>query len=158
MGARATQLEFHAVKRSDGSSTNEPLVYGSVAVIVQQQRLLTIRRGPHVAAPGAICFPGGAIEAGEDSRTAVIRELREELSIDVTPIRAVWESVTPWQVHLTWWQCETDTAHQIRPNHDEVSDFRWLTLDQLRSQPDLLESNHHFLDALHRGEFSLTGL
>jgi len=40
---------------------------GAVAVVVRSGRLLLIRRSRFVvAAPRAFCFPGGAVEPGDD--------------------------------------------------------------------------------------------
>ena len=142
----------HSTARED-----EPLVYGAVAVIIAEGRFLTIRRSLTVAAPGAVCFPGGGIEAGEDSRAAVIRELQEELTIRVAPLQQLWTSVTSWNVHLTWWQCGVEDIESIRLDKKEVAEFRWATPQELRSNPDLLESNHHFLDAWESGEFTIEG-
>ena len=56
----------------------------AAAVLVEQSRvLLTQRRaGTHLA--GAWEFPGGKVEAGEDPREALRRELSEELGIAAT--------------------------------------------------------------------------
>ena len=43
-------------------------------------------------------------------------------------------------------------------NPAEVESFCWLTLDEIRALPQLLESNLHFLDAHARGEFVIDGL
>ncbi len=54
----------------------------SAAVLIEQGRVLLSQRqsGTHLA--GAWEFPGGKVEAGEDPRDALRRELREELGIE----------------------------------------------------------------------------
>jgi 8-oxo-dGTP diphosphatase len=54
----------------------------AAAIIVEEGRVLVTQRktGTHLA--GAWEFPGGKVEAGEDPREALRRELREELGID----------------------------------------------------------------------------
>lgn len=132
--------------------------FGVVAVVVRENRLLVIRRSQHVRSPGAYCFPGGGIEPGESQREALRRELNEELNVDVRPVQPVWESVTPWGVRLAWWQAELESNVPPHPNPTEVESVHWLTTAEMRALPELLESNHHFLDALARGECSLSGL
>ena len=76
---------------------------GSVAGVVRDGRLLVIRRSQFVVAPRTFCFPGGAIEGSESEEEALVREIREELGVTVRPERRIWQSVTPWHVHLSWW-------------------------------------------------------
>jgi 8-oxo-dGTP diphosphatase len=133
-----------------------PIVrYGAVAVITQEERLLVIRRSQNVIAPGMYCFPGGGIEPGESEEQAVIRELQEELGCEVRPTRRIWESVSSWRVHLAWWRAELLPESSIMPNPLEVESAHWLTLDELRSLPNQLESNQHFLAAIRNGIVSI---
>jgi 8-oxo-dGTP pyrophosphatase MutT (NUDIX family) len=124
-----------------------------VAVVLRDGRFLVIRRSEHVVAPGAFCFPGGGIEPGETEEVALVRELREELDVLVRPIRLLWRSLTPWNVALAWWLSEFEGEPTCNPA--EVASFHWLASDDLAAQPELLESNHHFLAALGRGEIVL---
>jgi 8-oxo-dGTP diphosphatase len=129
---------------------------GVVAVIVDAGRLLVIRRSQLVVAPGAFCFPGGAIESGETETEALIREMQEELGVGIQPLRPIWQSVTPWNVHLAWWLAEPQTADCVwQPNTSEVESFHWLTPAEIRDLPGLLESNHQFLRALAAGKIML---
>ncbi len=128
---------------------------GAVAIIVRDGRCLMIRRAEGVVAPGAYCFPGGGIEDGETEREALCRELREELNVVVEPVRRVWESVTPWGVHLAWWTARLADPTSIRPAPEEVADVFWQTWDAMRALPGLLRSNVAFLDALERGDIVL---
>jgi len=127
---------------------------GAVGVIEQEGRLLVIRRSRSVVAPGAYCFPGGGIEPGETEQEALRREIREELGVDVQPVRRIWQSVTPWHVGLAWWLCELDDGGEPAPNPVEVESVRWCTLDEMARLPGLLESNRHFLDALADGRIN----
>jgi len=135
---------------------------GVVAVLLREDRFLVIRRSQKVVAPLAYCFPGGGIEPGESETQALVRELREELGLEVRPLRRVWQSVTPWQVDLAWWHCqaagpESDGAlKSIVANPAEVESVHWFSAEQMRHLPDLLESNHHFLAALAEGQIDLT--
>src|SRR5262249_44489767 len=56
----------------------------SAAVLIEGGRVLLSQRkkGSHLS--GAWEFPGGKVESGEDPRDALVRELSEELGIDVT--------------------------------------------------------------------------
>jgi mutator protein MutT len=141
-------------------SDNGPSIVrrGAVAVIVRRGRLLLIRRSRQVVAPGMYCFPGGGIEPGETQQQAVVRELQEELGCIVLPRRWLWESVSPWRVHLAWWLSDLDEAATVTPNPLEVESVHWYTLDELATLPNQLESNYRFLEALSRGEVTLDSL
>ncbi|MGI6416136.1 MAG: NUDIX domain-containing protein [Thermoguttaceae bacterium] len=128
---------------------------GVVAVVVRQGRFLVIRRAAAVVAPGMVCFPGGAGEGAETEEETLVREIREELGVAIEPIRRVWRSVTPWQVELSWWLSRIAEGELLRPNPAEVASVHWQTAGELRRLPNLLESNHHFLDALDAGEIQL---
>lgn len=132
--------------------------YGVVAVVVRDDRFLVIRRSQQVRAPGMFCFPGGGIEANEAEQTAVQREMLEELSATVQPVRRLWHYVTSWGVDLAWWLVELPREAELLHNPAEVEEFFWLTVAEIRALPQLLESNGQFLDALERGEFVIEGL
>lgn len=55
----------------------------SAAILIEQGRVLLTQRksGTHLA--GAWEFPGGKVEAGEDPREALQREMREEVGLAV---------------------------------------------------------------------------
>jgi 8-oxo-dGTP diphosphatase len=139
------------------ASDNEPSIVrrGAVAVIVRRDRLLLIRRSQQVIAPGMYCFPGGGIEPGETQQQAIVRELQEELGCTVVPRRWLWESISPWRVHLTWWLSDLDASTTLTPNPLEVESVHWFTLDELKTLPDQLESNYRFLEAIACGEVTL---
>lgn len=140
------------------SDAPPPARRGVVAVIARQGRLLVIQRSQFVEAPGAYCFPGGALETGEDEAAALVRELDEELNITARPLRRLWHSTTDWNVALSWWHTVIDEHLTPIPNDEEVADFRWLTIAELRTLPGLLSSNHRFLDVIESGEVIVEGL
>lgn len=128
---------------------------GVVGVIFRQERLLVIRRSLTVVAPGLLCLPGGGIEEGETETEALVREMREELAIDVTPKRLCWRSTTTWDTELAWWIADLDPMATPIANPDEVAEVHWLRRDEIRKADDMLPSLPKFLDAWERGEIDL---
>ena len=133
----------------------KPIRHGVVAVIPRDERLLVIRRSELVIAPLAICFPGGGVEPGETEPEALRRELREELGVEVRPLRCLWRSLTPWNVALSWWLAELSTDAELIPNPAEVAAVHWLSVSELLVMTDLLPSNRDFLAAVEHGEILL---
>ncbi len=128
---------------------------GVVGVIFREDRLLIIRRSLLVTAPGKLCLPGGTIEKGEEERETLVREMREELAIDVEPVRLCWRSVTPWGTTLAWWLARLDHHVTPVPFAPEVSEFFWMKPDELRTVKGVLPSLPAFVSAWERGEIDL---
>ena len=55
------------------------------ALVDADRRVLLAQRPPGKAMAGLWEFPGGKVEAGERPEDALVRELREELSVDTKP-------------------------------------------------------------------------
>lgn len=60
------------------------VLVAAVALVDVDGRVLIAQRPAHKAMGGLWEFPGGKVEPGETPERALIRELREELAIDVT--------------------------------------------------------------------------
>ncbi|NND95992.1 MAG: NUDIX domain-containing protein [Pirellulaceae bacterium] len=128
---------------------------GVVAVIFRNDRMLIIRRSMTVTAPGCLCLPGGGIEKGETESEALVREMQEELSIDVQPVRRCWRSVTSWGTNLAWWLA--DLHHSVDPiaNPAEVAEVHWMSPSEIRGAKNMLASLPAFMDACDGGHVDL---
>lgn len=125
-----------------------------VAIISDDDKFLVIKRSANVRSPNLHCFPGGMIEQGETPSEALVREMNEELNIDVTPVREIWNSRTPKGTRLHWWTASSDQLERVFPNPDEVASFQWLTLENMYQLEDVLISNKEFFHCVQTGELS----
>lgn len=97
-----------------------------VGVIRRAGRVLVIQRGPGARLPGYWTAPSGRIEPGESQAQTLVREMREELGLDVSPIAKVWECETDDGCFLLhWWTVEEDGA-ELRPDPNEVAAVKWV--------------------------------
>jgi 8-oxo-dGTP diphosphatase len=63
-------------------------VVGVGAVILDQERVLLVRRGQEPL-KGQWSLPGGALELGETLEEGIRREVREETGLEVEPVRII---------------------------------------------------------------------
>lgn len=128
---------------------------GVVGVILRQDSFLVIRRSRWVTAPGKLCFPGGGIEPGESEQQALIREMREEIALDVQPLHRLWRSETPWGTRLAWWLAQAPAGIEPTPAPSEVEAIYWMNQHQLAGAADLLPSLPQFVQAWQAGQLTL---
>jgi 8-oxo-dGTP diphosphatase len=115
-------------------------------------RWLLIRRSKHVIAPLRVCFPGGAIEVGEDVQAAAIREMREEVGAEVELVGEVWHNdFDDRNLTLHGYFGRLLTA-ELTPDPHEVAEVLWLTAKEAASHPDALDKTGAFVEALLRHE------
>ena len=66
-------------------TTSRPtILVAAVALVDDENRVLIAQRPEGKSMAGLWEFPGGKVESGETPEVALIRELKEELTIDVT--------------------------------------------------------------------------
>ena len=114
----------------------------AAAVIIEEGRVLLTQRksGTHLA--GAWEFPGGKVEAGEDPREALVRELREELGIETAAGEVVEVTFHRYEeaqkaVLLLFFEANR-TAGSPAPRVVDVAAFKWAgraDLDPARFPP-----------------------
>ena len=103
------------------------------AVIVNNERVLAAKRGPGGSLPHMWEFPGGKIEDGESPQEALVREIGEELLVDVRVGEEIVSTTHDYEfgvVTLTTYYCELRSG---TPRLTEHAALRWLTPDELSS-------------------------
>lgn len=100
------------------------------AVIERGGRVLISQRRQGVGQPGRWEFPGGKREAGESDRSALARELAEELGIEVRIGRRIWTRAAG-PLHLRFYGCGWLAGQRPRPLGN--AQFRWVRREDLAS-------------------------
>ena len=107
------------------------MIYVTCAIIFRDAKVLAAKRSAHMSLPGKWEFPGGKMENGELPRQAVIREIKEELNIDIEIISALPESTYEYpglSVTLIPFIVKWTGGEMVIKEHESV---QWLTKDQL---------------------------
>lgn len=101
--------------------------------LIQQGKVLIARRN-YGSSKGMYEFPGGKVEKNETKEEALIREMKEELDIDIHTIQYLSESEDQqeYPFHLTCFLCFSNQVPKMIV-HD---DFIWTTPDHIY--------DHHF--------------
>ncbi len=132
------------------SSRSNRVRRGAIGVIIRGAKLLLIRRAEQIVRGGCWCFPGGHVEPNETSRQAVVRELREELGVNVTPVARLGSIrlADPAYI-LAVWQVGYD-GEPLHPAPKEVAECRWLTPAEAGAIDPGLASNADVLALLDK--------
>lgn len=102
------------------------------AILVEKGKILCAQRGAEKSLPYLWEFPGGKIEQGETPQEALVRELDEELLIEVEVKRDQFEHTSYeynfGMVNLTTFICILKSGTPKLTEHIEV---RWLKPEEL---------------------------
>jgi 8-oxo-dGTP diphosphatase len=93
-------------------------------------RVLACRRGPSMSMAGKWEFPGGKLEPGEDAPAALVRELREELGVEVevgAALTSVGHDYGTLAIRLLPFRCRIGAGVPVAHEHDRLC---WVTADE----------------------------
>jgi mutator protein MutT len=132
---------------------DKPLIHVAAAAVTDPAgRVLVAQRPPGKHLAGCWEFPGGKLEAGEDRRAGLARELREELGITLSaaprPLIRVRHTYDYGEVLIDMWVVR---QYSGEPQGLEGQTLRWCTQDQLQSV-ELLPADGPIVSALRLPE------
>jgi 8-oxo-dGTP diphosphatase len=103
------------------------------AIIIHEGRILCVKRGPakYDYISGKWEFPGGKVEVGETKKVALVREIKEELHMDITVdtfLTTVQHSYPDFHLTMHSFLCSCASNELTLTEH---TDFKWLRKHEL---------------------------
>jgi mutator protein MutT len=118
------------------------------AIIREKGMILVSTRPEGKAAEGKWEFPGGKVEPGESFGECIIREMREELALEVIPLDVVFDIIHHYPagaIRLVFLRCLRKDKKE--PEAKEGQTYRWIPLKGLRDL-DFLEADKALCELL----------
>ena len=120
----------------------------AVAILRERGRILVCQRKKTSRYPLKWEFPGGKVESGESFQDCIVRELQEELSINVESIERIDTQVNRYDDGGVFEVAYCFVGHFTgTPTNNVFEEIRWVTLTELKSL-DLLEGNKSVIERM----------
>lgn len=108
------------------------MIVVSAAIIVANDKILIAKRGKTKSLPNLWEFPGGKVEENESPEVCVVREIQEELKINIKVYRnykTVEHSYDFSDIKLISFLAEYESGTVKLTEH---ADFKWVAIDELK--------------------------
>jgi 8-oxo-dGTP diphosphatase len=98
--------------------------------------------------PGMWAATGGSVLAGEDSKAAALREVKEELGIDINGenLIKIERVLRKHNFGDVWFIKENVNLENLELLEEEVSDAKWMTKDEIKIMIDKGEFHDYGVD------------
>jgi 8-oxo-dGTP diphosphatase len=109
------------------------MIHVAAAIILRQDKILIARRGPLKDQAGFWEFPGGKIEVNESAESCLIREIKEELNIEVSVVKHMIDNTFDYpdkSIILKAFICKYLTGNIHLVDHDKVE---WVDRTELEN-------------------------
>ncbi len=134
------------------SESRAPIPHKQIGVAViwnEQGQILIDRRRQEGLLGGLWEFPGGKIEPEETVQECIVREIQEELGIEVAVgdrLITIDHTYTHFRVTLNVFHCSHVSG---APQPIECDEVRWVTLEEIEQYP-FPKANVQIIEALHQ--------
>ena len=144
-----TQIKNHERARECPScgQVHYPRIAPAIMALVRRGREFLLARSPHFA-PGMYSALAGFVEPGETLEQTLVREVREEVGIEVANVR--YFASQPWPFpHSLMIAFNADYAGgEITPAPGEIEAAEWFTADRLPpALPSKISISRRLIDA-----------
>lgn len=117
------------------------------AVIIKENQILIAQRSEKMKLPLKWEFPGGKLKEGENEEQALTREIKEELNIEILPIKRISSNIHDYgsfKINLIAYLCDYIAGEIELLEH---KDFKFVDFEKLLDY-DLAEADIPFIEDL----------
>ncbi|MEN9461778.1 MAG: hypothetical protein RIS84_1798 [Pseudomonadota bacterium] len=133
-------VKLHPKERAKHCSACQMIFYPKITpamiVLVQRGDQILLSRSPHFA-QGLYSVQAGFVEVGESVEETVVREIREEVGLEIKNVRYFGSQAWPFPSSLMLGFTAEYAWGELRPHPVEIEDARWCNIHDL---PALLPS------------------
>jgi NAD+ diphosphatase len=122
-----------------------PRISPAVIVRIERGNEVLLARSPHFA-PGVYSAIAGFVEPGESLEEAVVREVREEVGVEVMNVRYFGSQPWPFPHSLMIGFVADYASGGLRLQEGEIEDAGWFTVDALPGLPSRYSIARRLLD------------
>lgn len=133
--------------------TQYPRISPCVIVLVGRGKECLLARSPHFV-PGRFSTLAGFVEAGETAEQAVVREIREEVGIEVENIRFFASQSWPFPHQLMLGFFADYAGGELKPDGTEIEAAGWFDVDRLPDLPPQFSISRQLINHFFAEEFS----
>jgi NAD+ diphosphatase len=145
-GTPTTQLPTERVKRCPKCGlTNYPRLSPAVIVLISRGEEVLLARAPRFP-PGMYSVLAGFVEPGESLEETVVREVREEVGIEIKDIRYFGSQPWPFPNSLMIGFTATYASGEIVVQPEELTDAAWFHKQNLPQVPPKLSIARKLID------------
>ena len=122
-----------------------PRLAPAIIVLVERGRELLLARSRHFL-PGMYSVLAGFVEPGESLEEAVVREVNEEVGVDIKDIQYFGSQPWPFPHSLMVGFTATYAGGEITLEDPEIEDAGWFTVDNLPTIPGKISIARKLID------------
>ena len=123
-----------------------PRISPAVMVLIRRGDELLLARSPHFRS-GMYSALAGFVEAGETVEHAAVREVREEVGIEIANLRYFRSQPWPFPDSLMLAFFADYAGGEITPDPAEIAEAGWFPIDALPTLPDPVSIARRLIDA-----------
>ena len=122
-----------------------PRISPAIMVLVRDGEKLLLARSPHFK-PGVFSALAGFVEPGETLEECAVREVREEVGVDITNLRYFASQPWPFPNSLMLAFFADYAGGKIQPKPDEIEAADWFLPDALPVLPEAISISRRLID------------